>query len=115
MLQSIQDLLLSSFKEILSAVTIGVVLFIRAWVQSHVATKVAEDVERDSNSRQANGQDPLQGHEKKAIAMATVQQSLPLGVRPFTTGSLDRLVEKVVPAAKKRVSERPAPPDKKAN
>lgn len=88
-------------KQILAAATGAVVLVIRSWVQRHVATNAAEEVEVRSTVS------PMAGHEKKAQAMQTVQQKLPLGIRPLTDKGLGDLIERVVPAAKKRVSERP--------
>lgn len=103
-IDTVRELLLSSFKEILAAGTAGVVLYVRAWWQSHAAVNAAEEVERQTPA--------LPGPEKKRIAMMAVHERLPRGVRPLSEGGLDRLVQKSVPEAKKRVSKRPsAPPE----
>lgn len=100
-LHSVREMLLSSLHEIIVAATAGVILYIRSWVQSHVAVRAAEDAER---------QPDLLNHEKKIRAMAAVRNKLPVGIRPLTTGGLGRLVDSAVPKAKKRVSDRPGPP-----
>lgn len=85
--------------EILGALSAALVTLIRIWVQKRVALAAAEKQEREGNG--------LPGTEKKARAVKHVTDTLPPGVRPFTQAGLDKLVEGAVPAARKRVSDKP--------
>lgn len=101
MLDQLHDLLFSSFKEILGALTAAVVLYVRAWVQARVAVQAAEAMQRSEPD--------LPGAEKKRQVMQDVRDALPMGVRPLTDKALDHLVERAVPKAKKRASKPPPP------
>jgi hypothetical protein len=105
MFQAVQDLLLSSFKAILGAMALGAAAFVRAWWQSRVTALEVESVERESKAREGRGQAPLSNYEKKSRVMTAVHQKLPRGVRPLNEGNRDKLVERVVPVAKKRMSD----------
>lgn len=100
-IETLRDLLLSSATEILTAVTAGAVLYVRAWVQKRVALIATSDQEGMG----------MPGVEKKQRALASVRKRLPMGVRPLTEKGLDKLVEEAVPEAKKRTSTRPGAAD----
>jgi hypothetical protein len=103
MWDQLHDLLFSSFKEILGALTAGIVLYVRAWVQARVAVQAAEAMQRSEPD--------LHGSVKKLRVMQDVKDALPMGVRPLTDKGLGKLVENAVPKAKKRIeSSRPPPP-----
>jgi hypothetical protein len=102
MWDQLHDLLFSSFKEILGAVTAAAVLYVRAWVQARAAVNAAEYMQRNEPD--------LPGAEKKTRAMQSVKDALPRGVRPLTDKGLDHLVERAVPKAKKRIASEPPPP-----
>lgn len=93
------ELLMPYVTEILAALTLAVVTLIRAWVQQRVAVMAAEKQERENAT--------LPGQEKKARAKEHVVSVLPRGARPFTEAALDKLVEKAMPEARKRVSDKP--------
>jgi len=99
MWDQLQELFLSSFKEILAAATAAAVLYMRAWVQARVAVQAAEAMQRSEPY--------LPGKEKKSRVMRNVKSALPPGFRPLTDKGLDHLVERAVPKAKKRASTPP--------
>jgi hypothetical protein len=89
--------------QILGAITTAAVLFVRAWVQKHVAVLATAQAETRSQET------PMAGAEKKTAAIAHVCEKLPLGVRPLTKGGMSRLVENAVPAGKAKASSNRPP------
>lgn len=98
-MDGLYELLQPYLTEILGALTAAAVTLIRVWVQQRVALKAAEKQERENAD--------LSGAEKKARAIEHVTSTLPIGVRPFTEAALDKLVESMLPEARKRASDKP--------
>lgn len=103
MTQALWDLVKPDLVLILGAITAGLLAYIRAWFQKHVAVAATESVEREALET------PMSSLDKKALAMARTSEKLPAGVHPLTNDGLDRLVESAVSEGVKRAS---VPPQK---
>ena len=80
-----------------------------AWVRARAQKAFAVEATAQTEVRAAAARVKPSGEDKKILAVTIAKDAMPLVVRPFTIGGLNRLVQRSLPEGRAKASKQPPP------